>query len=182
MPIQRTPGTGGLVDASRQAGSFRPTSSWARCSSTPRTPGWRRRTSPPRSTAAMTCPDTTEAEQGYLTHPQLLDLAKETARFETLTSVLGYCGCRFGEAAALRRRTSVIGRSPSAPRPHTSQDKESWKRTTRPNGERRASCSRVVRAAICRWVSTAGYSTGHRRPCGTRPKPSANKSWLMTVK
>jgi hypothetical protein len=127
-------------------------------------------------------PETTEAEQRYLTHPQLLDLAKETARFETLTSVLGYCGCRFGEAAALRRRTSVIGRSPSAPRPHTSQDKESWKRTTRPNGEGRASCSRVVRVAICRWVSTAGYSTGHRRPCGTRPKPSANKSWLMTVK
>jgi hypothetical protein len=40
----------------------------------------------------MTCPETTEAEQGYLTHPQLLDLARETARFETLTLVLGYCG------------------------------------------------------------------------------------------
>ncbi len=49
-------------------------------------------------------PETTEAEQRYLTHPQLLDLAKETARFETLTLVLGYCGCRFGEAAALRRK------------------------------------------------------------------------------
>jgi integrase len=49
-------------------------------------------------------PETTEAEQRYLTHPQLLDLAKETARFEILTLVLGYCGCRFGEAAALRRK------------------------------------------------------------------------------
>jgi hypothetical protein len=34
-------------------------------------------------------PETTEAEQRYLTHP-LLDLAKETARFEILTLVLGY--------------------------------------------------------------------------------------------
>jgi integrase len=49
-------------------------------------------------------PETTEADQRYLTHPHLLDLAKETARFETLTLVLGYCGCRFGEAAALRRK------------------------------------------------------------------------------
>ena len=40
----------------------------------------------------------------YLTHPQLLDLADEMGRFETLTLVLGYCGCRFGEAAALRRK------------------------------------------------------------------------------
>ena len=45
----------------------------------------------------------------YLTHPQLLDLAEEMGRFEALTLVLGYCGCRFGEAAALRKRTSVIG-------------------------------------------------------------------------
>jgi integrase len=33
-----------------------------------------------------------------------LKLAKATERFETLTLVLGYCGLRFGEAAALRRR------------------------------------------------------------------------------
>jgi hypothetical protein len=51
-------------------------------------------------------PETTEAEQRYLTHPQLLDLAEETARFETLTLVLGYCGCWFSEAAALRRKAS----------------------------------------------------------------------------
>ena len=64
-----------LARACRQAGSFGPTSSWARCSTT-----------------------------HYLTHPQLLDLAEEMGRFETLTLVLGYCGCRFGEAAALRRK------------------------------------------------------------------------------
>jgi integrase len=38
-----------------------------------------------------------------LTHAQLLGLAERTGRFETLTLVLGYCGIRFGEAAALRR-------------------------------------------------------------------------------
>ena len=64
-----------LARACRQAESFGPTSSWARCSTT-----------------------------HYLTHPQLLDLAEEMGRFETLTSVLGYCGSRFGEAAALRRK------------------------------------------------------------------------------
>jgi integrase len=49
-------------------------------------------------------PETRETEQHYLTHPQLLDLARETRRFEALTLVLGYCGLRFGEAAALRRK------------------------------------------------------------------------------
>jgi integrase len=33
-----------------------------------------------------------------------LGLARATDRFETLTLVLGYCGLRFGEAAALRRK------------------------------------------------------------------------------
>jgi integrase len=47
-------------------------------------------------------PETGDAEQRYLTHTQLLHLAGETGRFETLTMVLGYCGLRFGEAAALR--------------------------------------------------------------------------------
>lgn len=47
-------------------------------------------------------PETPETEQHYLTHTQLLDFASETGRFETLTLVLGYCGLRFGEAAALR--------------------------------------------------------------------------------
>jgi integrase len=49
-------------------------------------------------------PETAEAEQHYLTHAQLLDFAGEAGRFETLTLILGYCGLRFGEAAALRRR------------------------------------------------------------------------------
>jgi integrase len=39
-----------------------------------------------------------------LNHAELLQLTKATERFETLTLVLGYCGLRFGEAAALRRK------------------------------------------------------------------------------
>jgi integrase len=39
----------------------------------------------------------------FLTHAQILGLAGRTGRFEALTLVLGYCGIRFGEAAALRR-------------------------------------------------------------------------------
>jgi integrase len=49
-------------------------------------------------------PHQTELERRYLTHEELLKLAKATERFETLTLVLGYCGLRFGEAVALRRR------------------------------------------------------------------------------
>jgi integrase len=49
-------------------------------------------------------PTPTERERRYLTHRELLQLAKATERFETLTLVLGYCGLRFGEAAALRGR------------------------------------------------------------------------------
>ena len=49
-------------------------------------------------------PETTETEQHYLTHAQLIDFAREVGRFEVMTLVLGYCGLRFGEAAALRRR------------------------------------------------------------------------------
>lgn len=45
-----------------------------------------------------------ERERRYLTHAQLLRLATATGQYETLTLVLGYCGLRFGEAAALRRR------------------------------------------------------------------------------
>ncbi len=43
-----------------------------------------------------------EAEQRYLTHEQLHRLAVASGRFRTLVLVLGYCGLRFGEAAALR--------------------------------------------------------------------------------
>jgi integrase len=49
-------------------------------------------------------PQQTERERRYLTHAELLRLARAAGRFETLTLVLGYCGLRFGEAAALRRR------------------------------------------------------------------------------
>jgi integrase len=43
-----------------------------------------------------------EVEQRYLTHEQLHRLAVASGRFRTFILVLGYCGLRFGEAAALR--------------------------------------------------------------------------------
>jgi integrase len=43
-----------------------------------------------------------EAHQRYLTHEQLHRLAIASGRFRTFVLVLGYCGLRFGEAAALR--------------------------------------------------------------------------------
>lgn len=49
-------------------------------------------------------PQQSERERRYLTHAELLALARAAGRFETLTLVLGYCGLRFGEAAALRRK------------------------------------------------------------------------------
>ncbi len=49
-------------------------------------------------------PKIADTERRYLTHRQLLDLATATGRYETLTLVLGYCGLRTGEAAALRRK------------------------------------------------------------------------------
>ncbi|OBI53483.1 hypothetical protein A5707_11330 [Mycobacterium kyorinense] len=49
-------------------------------------------------------PAPTERERRYLTHTELLQLANAMGPYGTLTLVLGYCGLRFGEAAALRRR------------------------------------------------------------------------------
>jgi integrase len=49
-------------------------------------------------------PEQSERERRYLTHAELLMLAHAADRFETLTLVLGYCGLRFGEAVALRRK------------------------------------------------------------------------------
>lgn len=49
-------------------------------------------------------PEQIERERRYLTHVELLTLAGAMGRFKTLTLVLGYCGLRFGEAVALRRR------------------------------------------------------------------------------
>jgi integrase len=43
-----------------------------------------------------------ETEQRYLTHEQLHRVAVASGRLRTLIFVLGYCGLRFGEAAALR--------------------------------------------------------------------------------
>jgi integrase len=43
-----------------------------------------------------------EIEKRYLTHEQLHRLAVAAGRFRTFVLVLGYCGLRFGEAAALR--------------------------------------------------------------------------------
>jgi hypothetical protein len=43
-----------------------------------------------------------EVEQRYLTHEQLHRLAVASGRFRTFVLVLGYCGLRLGEAAALR--------------------------------------------------------------------------------
>ncbi|MCP3810997.1 hypothetical protein NLX62_01370 [Mycobacteriaceae bacterium Msp059] len=41
-------------------------------------------------------PEQAERERRYLSHAELLMLAKAADRFETLTLVLGYCGLRFG--------------------------------------------------------------------------------------
>jgi len=49
-------------------------------------------------------PPPVDVERKYLTHSELLNLAAAADRFQTLTLILGYCGLRFGEAAALRRR------------------------------------------------------------------------------
>jgi integrase len=43
-----------------------------------------------------------ETEQRYLTHEQLHRVAVASGRLRTLILLLGYCGLRFGEAAALR--------------------------------------------------------------------------------
>ncbi len=47
-------------------------------------------------------PTLPETEQRYLTHEQLHRVAVASGHLRTLILVLGYCGLRFGEAAALR--------------------------------------------------------------------------------
>jgi integrase len=57
----------------------------------------------PANTAdGLDLPRLPEAEQRYLTHEQLHRVAVASGRLRTLVLVLGYCGLRFGEAAALR--------------------------------------------------------------------------------
>lgn len=50
----------------------------------------------------MDLPRLPETEQGYLTHEQLHRVAVASGRLRTLVLLLGYCGLRFGEAAALQ--------------------------------------------------------------------------------
>jgi integrase len=50
----------------------------------------------------MDLPRLPETEQQYLTHDQLRRVAVASGRLRTLVFVLGYCGLRFGEAAALQ--------------------------------------------------------------------------------
>jgi integrase len=50
----------------------------------------------------MELPRLSESEQRYLTHEQLHRVAIASGRLRTFVLVLGYCGLRFGEAAALR--------------------------------------------------------------------------------
>ncbi len=47
-------------------------------------------------------PSLPESEQRYLTHEQLHRVAVAAGHLRTLVLVLGYCGLRFGEAAALK--------------------------------------------------------------------------------
>lgn len=49
-------------------------------------------------------PELIEKERIYLSHSELIQLAEAMEGYEILTFVLGYCGIRFGEAVALRRR------------------------------------------------------------------------------
>lgn len=62
-------------------------------------------TNPVATIESTELPQRIEKERRYLTHSELLALAKATDRFEALTLVLGYCGLRFGEAVALRRKS-----------------------------------------------------------------------------
>ena len=48
--------------------------------------------------------DNHSPEKRYLDHQQVQELAVASGRFRTLMLVLAYCGLRFGEAVALRRR------------------------------------------------------------------------------
>ena len=89
---------------SRPVVSRRRTSSSAQCSNTRNEPERSPRTSRWKLRDLEDLPQQTERERRYLSHAELLGLARATDRFETLTLVLGYCGLRFGEAAALRRK------------------------------------------------------------------------------
>ncbi len=60
------------------------------------------RTYRPTPPTVSSCPGCPNLEQRYLTHEQLHRVAVASGRLRTLVLVLGYCGLRFGEAAALQ--------------------------------------------------------------------------------
>lgn len=61
--------------------------------------------------AGVDLPRLPELEHRYLTHAELADLAAACEEHELLVLVLGYCGLRWGEAAALRvRRVDTLRR------------------------------------------------------------------------
>lgn len=57
---------------------------------------------PSDPTKDMDLPTLPDVEQRYMTHEQLHRVAVASGRLRTLVLVLGYCGLRFGEAAALQ--------------------------------------------------------------------------------
>jgi integrase len=54
--------------------------------------------------ADVELPPIGDPEKLYLSHQQVQELAVASGRFRTLVLVLSYCGLRFGEATALRRK------------------------------------------------------------------------------
>ncbi len=52
-----------------------------------------------------------ESDKQYLTHQQVADLAAECGEHDVLVLVLAYCGLRWGEATALKRRDIDIDRA-----------------------------------------------------------------------
>ena len=72
-------------------------------------------------------PTLPETEQRYLTHNQLHRVAVASGRLRTLVLVLGYCGLRFGEAAALQLAdVDVEGRRITVRRSVTYVRKTGW--------------------------------------------------------
>jgi integrase len=73
-------------------------------------------TSQPTRAEGMDLPRLPETEQRYLSHDQLHRVAVASGRLRTLVLLLGYCGLRFGEAAALHvSDVDVAGSQDSGP-------------------------------------------------------------------
>jgi integrase len=51
------------------------------------------------------------ADRKYLTHQQVADLAAGCGEYDAMVLVLGYCGLRYGEAIALKRRDVHVDRA-----------------------------------------------------------------------